>query len=69
MTDDTLKLLEAHLRKRGISLTAISTAAAVLCGIIDHWNRLHWDDRNRLTAEVKQLRDRIAKIEYASHPE
>lgn len=37
--------------------------------VIDHWNTLHWDDRNRLTEENKRLKDRLARLDKASHAE
>ncbi|MCE9565824.1 MAG: hypothetical protein K8U57_27685 [Planctomycetes bacterium] len=63
MSGDTLKLLQQAVRKRGGHLSAISPSAEDLCGIIDHWNRLHWEDRNRLTEENKQLRTRVERLE------
>jgi hypothetical protein len=68
--NSTLTLLQHRLRQRGANLSAISTAAAVLCEIIDEHNSLHWHDRNRygeeirkLAEENKKLRERVAKLE------
>lgn len=66
MPNDTLTLLRETLRKRGANTAAISTAAEELCKLVDHWNTLHWDDRNRLTEENKKLRERIERLESKS---
>ena len=63
MANDTLTLLRESLRKRGANTAVISSAAEELCKISDHWNALHWDDRNRLTEENKALKERIAALE------
>jgi hypothetical protein len=70
MTDETLKLLRHQIKERGSNLAAISPAAEELCKVVDHWNALHWADRNRLTDEVKRLaeenkrlKERIDKLE------
>lgn len=62
MADETLKLLQHAVRKRGSNISSISPSAEDLCRIIDHWNTLHWEDRNRLTAEVKRLTDENKQI-------
>ena len=63
MADDTLKLLQHRTRQRGASLASISPVAADLADIMDHYNRLHWEDRNRYDQEIRQLKARIAKME------
>lgn len=30
--------------------------------VIDHWNRLHWEDRNRYGALMKALKDENAEL-------
>lgn len=69
MANDTLTLLQVAIRKRGGNIAAISGAAVELCGIIDHWNTLHWHDRNRLTEENKQLKARVERLEKGREPE
>jgi hypothetical protein len=37
--------------------------------IIDHFNELHWHDRNRYGEEIRTLKDRIAALECAKDSE
>lgn len=69
MANDTLTLLQSAVRKRGGQLSAIAPVAEDLCRIIDHWNHLHWQDRNRLTEENKLLKARIEKLEQGREQE
>ena len=69
MTDETLKLLQGAIRKRGGNVASISPAAEELCRVIDHWNSLHWHDRNRLTEENKRLKERLGAIESKGRDE
>jgi polyhydroxyalkanoate synthesis regulator phasin len=63
MPNDTLTLLRETLRKRGANTAVISSAAEELCKIIDHINTQHWQDRDRYHERIKQLEDRVAKLE------
>jgi hypothetical protein len=69
MANDTLTLLQAAVRKRGGQLSAIAPVAEDLCRIIDHWNGLHWADRNRLTEENRKLKAQLAKLDKTGQPE
>ena len=60
---ETLKLLEAALRKRGAPISSISQQAADLCGIIDHEITLFRYDRDHLVAENKLMKERLDRLE------
>ena len=69
MANSTLLLLQDRLRTRGGHSGPISPQAAVICELIDHWNTLHWNDRNmhgeqvkKLTEELKQLKARLQSV-------
>jgi hypothetical protein len=49
--------LVRDLMKKGL------TATEAICKVIDHRDNLHWDDRNRLTEENKQIKARLARLE------
>jgi hypothetical protein len=37
--------------------------------VLDHFNELHWHDRNRYSEEIKQLKERVATLEAKGHEE
>jgi hypothetical protein len=69
MANDTLTLLQTAVRKRGGQISSITPVAEDLCRILDHWNSLHWEDRNRLTNETNKLKAQLARLDKASHQE
>ena len=76
MANNTLLLLQDRLRKRGGHSGPISPQAAVICELIDHWNTLHWNDRNmhgeqvkKLAEEIRLLKARVATLETKGQTE
>lgn len=56
-----LDLLRTALARRG-DKSSVSPVAAETCGIIDHFNDLHWHDRNRYAEEIKAMKDELRRL-------
>lgn len=56
-----LLMLKEKVRKASIP-GSINATAEFICGIIDHFNTLHWHDRNRYGEEIKELRKEVAEL-------
>ncbi len=63
MANTTLTLLQHRLRQRGANVAQISTAAAIMCEIIDEKVAFVEYDRNRQAEEIKLLKARLDKLE------
>lgn len=65
--NSTLTLLQARLRKNGGSGGPISPQAIIICELIDHWNTLHWNDRNRYGTEITKLAEENRQLRARLH--
>lgn len=54
--------LRRLLKDAHINGTIPQTAIAI-CDLIDHFNQLHWHDRDRQAEEIRSLKARIHKLE------
>jgi hypothetical protein len=37
--------------------------------VLDHFNKQHWEDRDRYHTRIKELEDKLAGLDKASQPE
>jgi hypothetical protein len=56
MANESLQLYQSFIRKGMQKQDAFFA-------VIDHFNDLHWHDRNRQGEEIKQLKARVAILE------
>ena len=68
MANSCLELLKNALLRRGAS-TQISPQAEELSKMLDHFNQLHWHDRDLYHERIKKLEATIARLDKLGHPE
>jgi hypothetical protein len=67
--NDSITLLRHRLKQRGVNLAHISTAAEVMCEILDEKIAFMEHDRNRQSGEIKALKARLDKLETKGQSE
>ena len=55
--------LKARLIRRGANLAHASTAAEIMCDILDEKEQLWFNDRNRYDERIKRLEAKVARLE------
>ena len=62
MSNDSRQLYQAFI-KRGLQKEDAFFA------VIDHFNSLHWHDRNGYHQRIKKMEEKLAELDKASHSE